>query len=69
MPLLLQIALGGALGASLRHLIGTQVARLAGTAFPWGTLAVNVLGCLAMGARRRADAAPGPGPSTGWRRS
>ena len=49
MPVLLQIALGGAIGASLRHLTGMQVARLLGTGFPWGTLAVNVLGCFAMG--------------------
>jgi fluoride exporter len=49
MPVLLQIALGGALGAGLRHLLGTQVARLLGFGFPWGTLAVNTLGCFAMG--------------------
>jgi CrcB protein len=49
MPILLQIALGGAIGAMLRSLIGGQVARLAGAGFPWGTLAVNVAGCFAMG--------------------
>jgi CrcB protein len=49
MPNLLQIALGGAIGATLRYLIGGQVARLAGAGFPWGTLAVNVAGCFAMG--------------------
>jgi CrcB protein len=49
MPVLLQIALGGAMGAALRHLMGTQVARLLGTVFPWGTLAVNTLGCFVMG--------------------
>lgn len=49
MPVLLQIAVGGAIGASLRHLMGVQVARLLGTGFPWGTLAVNTLGCFAMG--------------------
>jgi CrcB protein len=49
MPVLLQIALGGALGAGLRHLTGAQVARLLGTGFPWGTLAVNLIGCFAMG--------------------
>jgi len=49
MPLLLQIALGGAIGASLRHLVGAQVARHFGLAFPWGTLTVNVLGSFIMG--------------------
>lgn len=49
MPILLQIALGGAIGAVLRHLVGVQVMRVAGIGFPWGTLTVNVLGSLIMG--------------------
>ena len=49
MPVLLQIAVGGAIGAALRHLLSTQVARLLGLGFPWGTLVVNALGCFAMG--------------------
>ena len=49
MPALIQIALGGALGAVLRHLCAAQVARFAGAGFPWGTLAVNVAGSFAMG--------------------
>ena len=49
MPVLLQIAVGGAIGATLRHLLSTQVARLLGLGFPWGTLVVNALGCFAMG--------------------
>ena len=40
---LLHVALGGALGAGLRYLIGLAVA------FPFGTLAVNVIGSFAMG--------------------
>lgn len=47
---LLQVALGGAVGASLRHLAGVGVVRLIGHGFPWATLFVNVLGSLAMGA-------------------
>ena len=43
------IAAGGAIGASLRHFVGMVSLRLAGHGFPWGTLAVNVFGCLAMG--------------------
>jgi len=46
---LLLIALGGAIGASLRHLSGSAVMRLAGPAFPYGTLFVNVFGSLIMG--------------------
>lgn len=49
MPILLQIALGGAIGAMLRHLVGTSVARLAGAGFPWGTLTVNITGSFARG--------------------
>jgi CrcB protein len=46
---LLQVALGGALGASLRYLTGVATLRLMGPGFPWGTLTVNVLGSFAMG--------------------
>lgn len=43
------IAAGGALGSVLRYGLSTWVHSLAGRGFPYGTLAVNVLGCLAMG--------------------
>jgi fluoride exporter len=43
------VALGGAIGASLRYLTGVAAQRAFGPGFPWGTLIVNVLGCLAMG--------------------
>ncbi len=46
---LLLIALGGAIGASLRHLSGTAVMRVMGVSFPYGTLFVNVAGSLLMG--------------------
>lgn len=46
---LLLVAAGGALGSGLRHLTNVAALRLFGPAFPWGTLAVNVVGCLAMG--------------------
>lgn len=46
---LLQVALGGALGASARYLTGVAVLRLVGPGFPWATLAVNVVGSFAMG--------------------
>lgn len=43
------VALGGGLGAMLRYGLSTTVSRSVITAFPAGTLAVNVLGCLLMG--------------------
>jgi CrcB protein len=45
----LLIGLGGFVGSIARYgLSGLVHARL-GTAFPWGTLAVNVLGCFVIG--------------------
>lgn len=51
MKLLIAVGLGGCLGAIARHLLGgwVQGFAAAGSRFPWGTLAVNVLGCLAIG--------------------
>lgn len=46
---LIQTALGGALGASLRYLTGKLAIRVMGPGFPWGTLTVNVLGSFLMG--------------------
>jgi len=45
----LLVAAGGALGSGMRHLVNVAALRLFGPGFPWGTLAVNVVGCLAMG--------------------
>ena len=47
---LLHVALGGAIGASARYLTGVAALRLMGPGFPWGTLAVNVIGSFLMGA-------------------
>ncbi|RPE63303.1 camphor resistance protein CrcB [Pacificibacter maritimus] len=46
---LLQVALGGAIGASARYLTSIALARLLGGGFPWGTLAVNFVGSFLMG--------------------
>ncbi|MBO1270325.1 MULTISPECIES: fluoride efflux transporter CrcB [Shewanella] len=46
---LLWVALGGATGAVLRNLISLFMIQLFGSAFPFGTLAVNVLGSFLMG--------------------
>jgi CrcB protein len=43
------IAAGGAAGSVLRYWLSTAVHGWFGRSFPVGTLAVNVLGCLAMG--------------------
>ena len=46
---LIAIAAGGAVGALLRFWVSTGVYALLGRGFPYGTLAVNVLGSLVMG--------------------
>ena len=46
---LLLVRAGGALGAGGRFLIGGWLTRALGTGFPWGTLAVNLLGSLLAG--------------------
>ncbi len=49
MQQILAIAGGGALGAVLRFGMSNVVYRMLGREFPYGTLAVNVLGSLLMG--------------------
>ena len=49
MTKLLLIALGGAGGALLRWSMAGLTQYLTGASFPYGTLVVNVLGCLLMG--------------------
>jgi CrcB protein len=45
----LWVALGGALGSMARWALSGVVQRWSGTAFPWGTFAVNLLGSLLIG--------------------
>jgi CrcB protein len=45
----LWVALGSALGGMARYGISGVVARRIGETFPWGTLVVNVSGCLVIG--------------------
>ena len=47
---LAQVALGGAIGASLRYLSGLAAIRLIGPGFPWATVFVNIVGSAVMGA-------------------
>lgn len=49
MPNLLLVMLGGAAGAGLRYEVGRVALVRLGPGFPWGTLAVNLLGGLLMG--------------------
>lgn len=49
MPVLLQVALGGAVGASLRFLSGAMILRAMGSGFPYGTMFVNIVGSFLMG--------------------
>lgn len=46
---LIQVALGGAIGASLRYLTNVGVMRWIGPGFPYATLIVNVIGSFLMG--------------------
>lgn len=46
---LLQVALGGAIGASLRYLAGIGIVRLVGHGFPVAIITVNVVGSFLMG--------------------
>jgi fluoride exporter len=45
----LVVGLGGLLGANARYYVGEWVATRWGTAFPWGTLLINVSGSFALG--------------------
>ncbi|MCL6708403.1 fluoride efflux transporter CrcB [Pseudomonas sp. R2.Fl] len=45
----LLVAAGGAVGSVCRYLVGLVTLRAFGPAFPWGTIAVNIAGSLAIG--------------------
>ena len=46
---LLLVVVGGGIGAGIRHLTNMGALRLAGPNFPWGTMAINIIGSFAMG--------------------
>ena len=48
--LLLFVGLGGAIGAMGRFVVMSAIGHFTHTSFPWGTLTVNVLGALILGA-------------------
>ena len=50
MPVILWVALGGAIGSAARYSVNVWSGRMFGSEFPWHTLIVNILGCFVMGA-------------------
>lgn len=46
---ILALSIAGAAGTLCRYWLGGLVQRLLGVDFPWGTWAVNILGCLLFG--------------------
>lgn len=46
---IIMVMAGGALGAFARYAISAGAGAAFGTAFPWGTLIVNLAGCFAIG--------------------
>ena len=62
------IALGSALGGMGRFWLANFVGRAAGGIFPWGTILVNVSGCLAIGVIFTVTGPEGRYPIAGeWR--
>lgn len=53
----LLIALAGAVGTLARYGLATATYSALGTAFPWGTFVVNILGCLVFGVVMQAGLA------------
>jgi CrcB protein len=49
MPVVLGVALGGALGASARYGADRLIERTLGGLFPWSTFLINVSGCFLIG--------------------
>jgi fluoride exporter len=46
---ILLVMFGGSIGALSRYAVSLWAAKLLGTRFPWGTLAVNLSGCFLIG--------------------
>ena len=49
MPVLLAVALGGALGSSARYGVDRLIERRSFSIFPWSTFTINATGCLLIG--------------------
>jgi CrcB protein len=66
MPVLL-VALGGALGAVARFLVGSWFVRKLGASWPFATLFINLSGCFFIALFLTAAAERIPGLNGGWR--
>jgi CrcB protein len=60
----LLVAAGGAIGSTARYGLALAVARLAGTAFPYGTVLINILGSFFIGWFAELSAAYGRHPTS-----
>ena len=49
MKILLSVAIGGAVGATARYLLGSQIGTWLAAGSPWITLMVNILGSFVLG--------------------
>ena len=49
MKLMLLVGAGGFLGTVLRYAVSSLMKDICGNGFPWGTLVVNLVGCLVFG--------------------
>jgi CrcB protein len=49
MPVIVGVAIGGALGASARWLLDRFLEQHTESVFPWSTFAINVTGCFVIG--------------------
>lgn len=67
MTRLLLVAAGGAVGSVARYMVGVQAMRLFGSAWPYGTLTVNVVGGFLMGVLASWLAHRGSVNSEHWR--
>jgi fluoride exporter len=65
-PVLL-VALGGALGAVARFLVGTWFVRRLGATWPYATLFINLTGCFLIALFLTAATERMPGLNGGWR--
>lgn len=69
MSSLLLVFVGGGIGSVVRYLVGVQAARSLGAftaaeGWPWGTFAVNVIGCCLIGILFRVLPVPADGPAS-----
>lgn len=43
------VIIGGGIGSAARYWLSGYISRWSGSVFPWGTLVVNIIGCLVIG--------------------